>query len=598
MDVWLNHVDLILIFTIFAVSLNLLLGHAGVLSAAHAALGAIGGYTVAYLTLDRGVNFWVALALGVALAYVFGLIMAVPSLPLSPEYLILLTLVAGEALLAVVEVITPLGGRFGMTNLPDVTLFGWQLDRPRDWLAPLLAAAGLTVAVCWRIGESPYGRVLRGTREDDRATAALGKHVFRYRLVVFGITSALAGLAGGLYAGYLQVASPGVFAFAISLSVFAMVIVGGMGNIAGSVLGAVIITLSRPVLERLIDISPEQASFARTAMYGLLLLAVIRFRPQGLLPEGGGLRAAVATGGSGIGDDTDPSVIGPSANVLARIAAITDVPNASWNEADTVLRASGLTKHFGSVVAAEDLAIELRKGTVTALVGPNGAGKTTVFNLLTGFLRADAGAVELSGRDISGLRPDEIARAGLVRTFQDVRLFNRLPCIDNVAMAVPGQDGERLSGLLPGGGLAAGEAAVRVKALEWLAFVGMDDHADKPAGDLSYGQTKLISLARALATEAPVLLLDEPASGVDTEWVQVMLALVEAIRDQGRTICIVEHNLHVVERLADHAYFMELGVVTAEGTMAELISSPRLAAAYFGGVGQGGRGASGGEVES
>jgi branched-chain amino acid transport system permease protein len=172
---------------------------------------------------------------------------------------------------------------------------------------------------------------------------------------------------------------------------------------------------------------------------------------------------------------------------------------------------------------------------------------------------------------------------GLVRSFQDVRLMQRLTCLQNVMLAVQGQSGENLSKLLFGGRAARrSEVETRAQAMDWLGFVGMAEFADIPAGALSYGQSKLLSLSRALATEADVLLLDEPASGIDTKWVDTVLDLVEAVREQGRTVCIVEHNLHVVSRLADHTYFMELGRITAEGTIDELSNSPRLAEAYFG----------------
>ena len=178
----------------------------------------------------------------------------------------------------------------------------------------------------------------------------------------------------------------------------------------------------------------------------------------------------------------------------------------------------------------------------------------------------------LNGEELVGLDPDRVARKGMVRSFQDVRLFNRLSCLQNVMMAVQDQPGENFGTLAVrhAPGQARPRPRRREKAMGWLGFVGMAEFADVPAGALSYGQTKLVSLARVLATEADVLLLDEPASGIDTKWVDTMLDLIEQVRDQGRTVCVVEHNLHVVGRLADHTYFMELGQITAQGTIAEL----------------------------
>jgi branched-chain amino acid transport system permease protein len=182
-----------------------------------------------------------------------------------------------------------------------------------------------------------------------------------------------------------------------------------------------------------------------------------------------------------------------------------------------------------------------------------------------------------------GLNPHQIAQKGMARTFQDVRLFNRLSCLQNVMLAVQDQPGEHFLPLaFAKRTVDRAEAETRAKAMDWLGFVGMADFADVPTAALSYGQTKLVSLARVLATEADVLLLDEPASGIDTKWVDTMLDLIEQVRDQGRTVCVVEHNLHVVGRLADHTYFMELGQITAQGTIAELTNDRRLAEVYFG----------------
>ncbi len=254
-----------------------------------------------------------------------------------------------------------------------------------------------------------------------------------------------------------------------------------------------------------------------------------------------------------------------------------------WESAPVVLEVRDLSKRFGGIVAAEGLNMTLRKGTITALVGPNGAGKTTVFNLLTGFIEPDRGSVKLNGFELIDRTPDLVARRGMVRTFQDVRLFQRLSCLQNVQMAIQGQPGERLWPLfVHPRRVREAEKQTTQRAMEALEFVGMQAFAGVAAGELSYGQTKLISLARALASDAEVLLLDEPASGIDTQWVDTMLGLIEALREQGRTICIVEHNLHVVGRLADHTYFMEVGQITAEGTIDELTSSQRLAEAYFG----------------
>jgi branched-chain amino acid transport system permease protein len=251
--------------------------------------------------------------------------------------------------------------------------------------------------------------------------------------------------------------------------------------------------------------------------------------------------------------------------------------------AEVALAADGLDKRFGGITAAAGLSLRLSQGKVTALVGPNGAGKTTVFNLLTGILPPDAGRVVLHGRDITRLPPWRSVRAGLARTFQDVRLFERMTVLDNVLTAIPGQPGERLGPLfLAPWRAAAAERRNRTRALGYLEFVGLADRAHEVAASLAFGEQKLVALARLVATEADVLLLDEPASGVDLQWVHRILDLIRQLVASGKTVCLVEHNLEVVTAVADRAYFMEAGRIIAEGRPDELMADPRLGEIYFG----------------
>jgi len=591
LELWLNYLDQVLIYATLALSLNLLLGYAGQVSVAHASFGAIGGYAMGYLSLTHNWNFLFGTVIGMALAFVIGSIVALPALKLTVEYLILLTLAVSSVILGLLIATPSMGGTFGLIGLPTANLFGWHLREPHDWVLPSLVAMLIVYAICHRIGESPTGRVLKGIREDPISTQALGKNVFGYKVAVFGISSALAAFAGALLAAWLQLATPSVYGFAFALTIFAIVIFGGMGNLTGTVLGAAVVVLLEPVLRRVVKIEAARASIVQLIVYGLALAVLMRVRPQGALPEGFSIwrwlrgerarrhRIEMVEGWV-------PKSIG--VHERAQAEGVDDVSDEidrhrKWLDAPVVLETSGVGKRFGGIVAANDLHIELRRGTIAALVGPNGAGKTTVFNLLTGAIAPDAGSVKLNGEELVGLNPAQVARKGLVRSFQDVRLFNRLSCLQNVMMAVQHQAGENFATLaFAHRRVVAVEEKTRTAAMDWLGFVGMTDFADVPAGALSYGQTKLVSLARVLATEAEVLLLDEPASGIDTRWVDTILDLIETVREQGRTVCVVEHNLHVVGRLADHTYFMELGEITAAGTIAELTNTPRLAEAYFG----------------
>jgi branched-chain amino acid transport system ATP-binding protein/branched-chain amino acid transport system permease protein len=605
MDYWWDILNLVLIFSIFSISLNLLVGYAGQVSVAQAAFGAVGGYLAAYLATNAGVSFLPGLAIGATAAGVVGIFVSLPALRLSAEYLILLTIAVSSIVLSIVGAVPALGGNYGLvaTKPADLSpLPGGQLLFPSSWIVPLLVATVLTYLVCWRMGESAWGRVLRGIRDDDVATRALGHNVFAYKLAVFGITAAFAGFAGVLLFYYNQLASPDVYGFNVSLEIFAMVIFGGLGNFTGSILGAAVLELLQPLLEKVVQIEPTKSFLVQLVIYGVGLVVLMRLRPQGLLPEGASLLHPFRRTRGAPPDQLSLTSLPPAVNLASGGGVLNDGPReplapSELAASELLLEVRHLEKRFGGIAACRDLDIDLRRGQITALVGPNGAGKTTVFNLLTGTARADAGSVRLRGEEVRGLTPDAIARRGMGRTFQDVRLFSRLTALQNVMLGVryPSGDwwrwpsgsrgGQNLYDLFVRPDISARvDREAREQAMHWLETVGLARVADVPAASLAFGQQKLVSLARLLATDADVLLLDEPASGIDTRWVDAVLELVSFIRTQGKTICIVEHSLHVVEQLADTVFFMELGRITASGSIDELTSDERLAEVYFGTV--------------
>jgi len=511
-------------------------------------------------------------------------LVSLPALRLSAEYLILLTLATSTIIIVIATSTETFGGLYGLLGIQLPSLFGRQFTTVTDFLWLLLALTALVFLVCWRLAESPFGRVLRGIREDEMATRSLGKNVFVKKVVVFGVTSAMAGLAGALLVFYNSLASPGQFGIDQSLEIIAMVVIGGLGNLIGSVVGAAVIVALQPFLERVIDMDPDKASLVRLLIFGLALVAVLLVRPQGLVPEGfpnlrrWRSRRRRALGSAGTASQANGA---PPAPILA--AALEGDGPPRPRAGGPVVEVRDLTRHFGGIRAVDHLDFELAPGCVTGLIGPNGAGKTTVFNLLTGAVKPDRGVVRLHGRDVTGLAPNHIARAGMVRSFQDVRIFQRLTVLENVMLGVQDQPGESAGQLflLPWRTMRA-ERRTRAAAMANLEFAGLADRAEEPAGSLSFGEQKLAALARMLATEAQVFLLDEPSSGIDHRWVERMLELIGALRARGATVCIVEHNLHVVEQLADTIYFMEEGRVSAEGTMRDLVKQERLLEAYFG----------------
>jgi branched-chain amino acid transport system permease protein len=391
---------------------------------------------------------------------------------------------------------------------------------------------------------------------------------------VFVIAAGFAGFAGALLAYYNGVVAPGLYSFDQSMAIIVMVVIGGSGNFYGSLIGAAFVVGANPFFDKVVHLNPEKGSLARLLAYGVALVLVLRWRPQGILPEGVTPRMLLRRlRPADRGREPAPRVDRPAPPVTAEH---TDdgVPVA--------LEAVRLTKSFGGIHAVKDLSFALERGRITGLIGPNGAGKTTVFNLLTGAIKPDGGEVFLNGAEVTGQPVHRLARAGIVRSFQGVRIYPKLTALENVMMGVRGQRGERLARVLTPVPLGPGERRTRERAMEHLGFVGLDGQATKPAGAMAFGEQKLVALARVLATEAEVLLLDEPASGIDKRWVDRMVELIAQLPGAGFTVCIVEHNLNFIDRLAQKICFMQDGAVRSEGTMAELREQEGLQEVYFG----------------
>jgi branched-chain amino acid transport system permease protein len=505
--------------------------------------------------------------------------------------------------------VSALGGQYGIVGIPTPSLLGMTFGTPEQFLRLFVVLAAIVFVICALIARSRFGLVLRGIREDELATQSLGKNVYVYKVVIFGITAAFAGLAGLLLAYYNGTAAPGLYGFDQSIAIVAMVVIGGSGNLVGSLLGAIIVVGTQPFFEKVLPFSPEKAALMRLLFYGLTLVVVMRLRPQGLLPEGvslltpfkrlvsgirargraparaappvSGVRAAQPAGGApgdGAGNGRGPQ---HPAAPAAQHAAGGSTNGARSGE--LMVEVHGLSKAFGGIHAVQNLELTIEKGKVTGLIGPNGAGKTTIFNLLTGALRPDAGKVLLRGEDITGRSLNRIATRGMIRSFQDVRVYANLTPLENVLLAVRGSDEEREArATLVTHRQGENGHTRREIAMEYLDFIGLTEKAEHITANLPFGEQKLVALARVLAAEPDVLLLDEPASGIDKQWIDRIVELVAQLRDRGLAICLVEHNLEVVRAVADRVYFLESGEVAAEGSMDELSHDQRLIEAYFG----------------
>lgn len=582
----------ILILISLSASLNLLLGYAGRVSMAQAVLFGIGAFTAARVVLPppdettsnavSGIGYglgwpwWAGVMCAIVVTFIAALIISLPAVRLvRGEYLILLTLafqLGGQQVMTVATDFT--GGPFGVAGVPSINIGGVSFSTLKDDGAIRMALLMLVVtililAIAYGLGESPFGRLLKTLREHDSLLPALGKNPIRPELLIFGITAAIAGGVGAFFAFSQGAMTPVNFNLDLSIIIISVVVLGGVGSLQGTILGAVFLGLLEPVLRLVLG---DDAIPWRAVVYGGALVLMMLLRPAGIIPEGAGIRL--------FRRKKTPGVAMSSTEALDRLSRVSA---ASVPGAKPALEVIDLTKAFGGLVAVGGASFEIPTGEITALIGPNGAGKTTIFNMITGLMKPDSGKVLLNGIDVTGQSPVKVERGGIARSFQDVRICERITVLDNVMVAVPHQPGEKLSSLtFRPFYTRQRERQVRERALECLALFGVADKAYVKAGELSYGDQKLVAIARLLATDCEVLLLDEPTSGVDPANVEGVMQGVSKLRDLGRTVCLVEHSVHFVLQLADRAVFLDQGIVIDQGTVQELIDKQELADLYFG----------------
>ncbi|WP_366554213.1 branched-chain amino acid ABC transporter ATP-binding protein/permease [Aquibaculum sediminis] len=566
MDYILHILVMASLYVILATSFNLLIGFAGLFALSHAAFYALGAYVTAILTTSLGVPFPIPLIAGVAFVAAVGVLVALPAIRVSGEYLVIISLALQ---IIVVEVILNwrglTGGGDGIAGIPNITIFGGRLSSPGTFLPLAIVFAAGCFWIAWRLAHSPFGRALRAMRENASAAQACGKDLVYMKLTVFAFAAGLASIAGGLYAHYFNYVGPDGFTIDETIYILAMVILGGTGNLWGSVVGALVL-VGLPEALKFINMPVDIADKARLVIYGALLILILRIRPEGILPEpqSRSVTATATAGGSqGMAQKTLLSAEGSA-------------------DAQPILEGRGLHKSFGGITAVSGFDIVMRRGQVTGLIGPNGAGKTTAFNLLTGFLKPDRGEIRYKDKSIAGLKPHQIVGAGVARSFQDLRLFTKMTVLENVVVALPRQSGDNVfKAYFAPRQVAREERENAERAMEVLRFVGLEDKADERAENLSYAEEKLLVVARLLATGAEVLLFDEPLSGLDGNALQEIFPVIRRLAEEGKTICIIEHNLDVIKSLCDTVYFLDEGHTMAVGTPNELMNDPELAERYF-----------------
>ena len=583
---WMNLINLSISLAVACLGLNIVLGYAGQLSLAQAAFWGVGAYTSAILTTQLGLPVWAGMFAAFFVAAFFGILLGIPTLKLSGHYLAMATIGFGIILqLILVNAIWLTKGSDGITKIPSPWIGSHELKAPGEFF--YVAAVSL-ILFTWgaiHLKDSRVGRAFMAIRENEMAAGTAGVDTTYYKVMAFSLSAGYAGFGGWLFAhSCSHYISPDTFSFEQSVIMLVMAVLGGNGSAIGSIVGAILLTLLPEVLRFLKD------SYMMVYAAGIVLIMI--FMPSGIAglvkkharqPAVAGVVECRFDGGpAGCGSSRRRENSGGKPHAFS----IEDCTGSG----EVLLRVKGLAKHFGGLKAVDGVDMEVRRGEIQALIGPNGSGKTTILNMLSGLYVPTSGEIALDGAVVTGQKPHVITAHGVARTFQNIRLFGELTVLDNVLI---GQHSRSKAGLaasiLRPGSQRTEEAALRLKALEALEFVGLRGKEFAEAKSLPYGRQRVLELARALVSDPKLLLLDEPAAGLNAAETEALVELLFQIRDRGITILLVEHDMSLVMNVSDHITVLNFGKKIAEGSADEVEHNQEVIDAYLGmEVGDGG----------
>ena len=561
-DFWITQSIYIGLYTLVVLGLVLLTGVAGLISFGQAAFVGIGAYTAAYLATQTALPPLATLAIGLGLAAGAAFVLGAITLRMSGHYLPLATIAWGLALNYTMANLEWLGKYDGILGIPAMNLFGVDLGTGRG-LHPLVWAIALLAALALiRLLDSRPGRAIRALKSGSTMAEAMGISTFRYKLTAFVLAALLAALSGWLFAHFQRSVSPAPFAIGKGIEYLFMAVLGGIGHVWGAFLGAGVVRVVEDQLQVLLPRLIGTSGNFETIVFGIVLVAVLKYAPEGLWSFVGRWR--------------------PTSRRVRDWEGVTPLARRDKPAGgQRLLEVDAVRKQFGGLVAVNDVSFAVDAAQIVALIGPNGAGKSTTFNLVTGVLPLTAGAVRWRGQSIGGLPSRAIARLGISRTFQHVKMIPEMTVLENVALGGYGRTRAGVAQAV----LRLDRAEERrlfAEAEAQLARVGMAEQVHELAGNLPLGSQRLMEIARALASDPALLLLDEPAAGLRHHEKQALATVLRQLKGEGMSLLLVEHDMDFVMGLADRVVVMEFGTRLMEGTPAEVQASPAVRAAYLG----------------
>jgi branched-chain amino acid transport system permease protein len=555
---------IILIYIINVAGMSLVARYAGIISLGHAAFFAIGAYISAMLTVYFGINPWLAMAISATATVVFAYLFTVPFLKLRRVYLAMATLGLGEVIFLLAKNMTNItGGVTGIPGIPYLSIWNVSISDDRQVFYLVGAFAVLSIFLSENISKTRLGRAYHAIRTNETAAQAMGINVQWELIRVFCYSALLSSLSGSLLAHFITFISPELFTLHFSFSLLIFVIIGG-ANIWGGLLTAVVLTSLSEFLRGMQDFS--------IGFYGALLVVTLFIFPEGLAvlfpnPYSKRKNQNVSLScGLGLGQEKEK-----------RKQVLNGV------KTKTIIEFSDISKSFGGTKALVEVSGSIKNAQIFGIIGPNGAGKTTLLNVLNGFLLPDQGKVVFDGEDVTGKSPYMIARLGLGRTFQITNLFKGMTVIENVMVGghIKGTSGLVSSGVNSGKARRE-ETAILERALDSLEFLGLLEQAHALVENVPFGVQKLVELARALTLEPKIMLLDEPASGLNTAETKTLAGLIGEIRDKGISIVLVEHNMPLIMGVSDQVLALDFGNIIALGTPSEISENEKVIRAYLG----------------